>query len=325
MMSRPLLGVQMLWLALGLSAVCPLASSGPASQKATETNPALRVDLKALGYAWPTTEREVRVYDFLRDAVSFIDDETVAVSFLALNAHPGVLKRDGTAGGVFLFHTAFVNPKTGQVLAERSWGNAGNWNTLLPLAGGRFFVQDDEWIHVYGKDFGEVLKKRIEIAGDILPRFLASASGRSLYEFRDGYDGKTGWMTRLDRLDPQTLEWSDSAVTPVQTDETGSDDRIVYSSPKFKDQLRLLVYKPKGVGQPHVALLLKPDTFTARPAAKSHCQSATLIDGELLAVTGDCSKVLLLKGDDEYDEIEFLDAQIGGEARTSRDARDVAF
>jgi hypothetical protein len=72
-------------------------------------------------------------------------------------------------------------------------------------------------------------------------------------------------------------------------------------------------------------LLLKPDTFTAKAAAKSHCQSATLIEGETMAVTGDCSKVLLLKGDDEYDEIEFLDARIGGEVRASRDGRKIAF
>jgi hypothetical protein len=283
------------------------------------------MDLKTVGYAWPTAERELRAYDFLRDAVAFIDDTTLAVSFLALNAHPGPSNRNGMAGGKFLFHTVFVNPKTGQVLAERSWGNAGNWNTILPLADGRFFVQDGEWIHIYRKDFEEVSKKRMEVTGDILPRFLASASGRSLYEFRDGYDRQTGWVTRLDALDPETLEWSDSTVTPMQTDETVSDDRVVYSSPKFKDQLRLFVYRTKGAAQPHDPLLLKPETLAARVAAKSHCQSATLIEAETLAITGDCSKILLLKGDDEFDEIEFLDERIGGEVRASRDGRKIAF
>jgi hypothetical protein len=216
-----------------------------APQAIHRAKPTTKVDLKTLGYTWPTAERELRAYDFLRDAVAFIDDETSAVSFLALNAHSGASKRDGAAGGTLLIHTAFVNPKTGQVLAERSWGNAGNWNTILPLADGRFFVQDGEWIRVYQKNFVEVSKVRMEVTGDILPRFLASASGRSLYEFRDGYDRQTGWVTRLDALAPVTLEWNDSTVTLMQTDETVSDDREVYSSPKFKNQLRLLFTKRK--------------------------------------------------------------------------------
>jgi hypothetical protein len=178
---------------------------------------------------------------------------------------------------------------------------------------------------VYRQNFEEVSKKRMEIAGDILPRFLVSASGQSLYEFRDDYDRKTGWVTRLDAVNPDTLEWSDSAITPMQTDETVSDSRIVYSSPKLEKQLRLFVYKTKGAVQPHDPLLLKPDTFAGSAAAKSHCQSATLIGGELLAVTGDCSKVLLLKGDDEVDEVEFLDSRIGGEVRASRDGAKIAF
>ena len=324
-MTRQFLGLRVYWALIVFMAGGIGAEFWFASGAASQTRKMLRVDLKTVGYALPTAEREVRAYDFLRDAVAFIDDGKLAVSFLTRNEHPGASKRDGTAGGMYLFHTAFVNPKTGQVLAKRSWGNAGNWNTILPLEDGRFFVQDAEWIGVYGKDYEEISKQRMEVVGDILPRFVASASGQTLYEFRDGYDRKMGWLTRVDVLDPTTLERSDSTVTPMQADETVSDDRVVYSSPKFKDQLRLFVYKAKGAAQAHDPLLLKADTFTAKAAAKSHCQSATLIQGELLAITGDCPKILLLRGDDEYDEVEFLDYRIGREVRASRDGRRIAF
>ncbi|HEY1924633.1 MAG TPA: hypothetical protein VGG58_05240 [Candidatus Acidoferrum sp.] len=138
---------------------------------------------------------------FLRDAVTFVDDQTLAVSFLTRNEHPGMSRRDGAAGGFYLFHTAFLDPATGRVKAE-TWGNAGNWNTILGLDGGRIFVQDAEWVHVYSKELAEITAKRLTVHGDLLPRFLTSTSGKTLYAFQDGYDSRKGVVHEGGSVEP---------------------------------------------------------------------------------------------------------------------------
>jgi hypothetical protein len=115
------------------------------------------------------------------------------------------------------------------------------------------------------------------------------------------------------------------AMTPMHAAETVSDERVIYSAPKMKDQLRLLVWDPEGVGPKKNPLLFKERTYTSDEAAKSHCQSATLIGGKTVAITGMCQKILLLRDADEFDEVEFLDYRIGDEIRASRDGGRIAF
>jgi len=288
--------------------------------------PILSLDLSSLGYVWPAAERDVHVYDFLRYAVAFVDEQTLGVSFMKRNEHPGMSRRDGTAGSMFLFHTVLLNPITGQINGQRSWGNAGNWNTFLPLGDGQFFVQDDEWIRLCTKDFREIAAKRVAVHGDLLPRFLASPSGRTLYEFHDGYDHRHGWFTMIETLDPSTLAADDTAmVTSLHSDETVSDTELVYSFPRFKDVLRLFAYKRNDAAPAKPTLVLEKDSPTANTVAKSHCQSATLINDSVLAITGACSKVILLRGREEYDEVEFLEYRVGGEVRPSSDGQRLAF
>jgi hypothetical protein len=217
------------------------------------------------------------------------------------------------------------NPTTGQENGERSWGNAGNWNAFLPLDGARFFVQDDDWARVYSKEFEEVAANKLQVNGDMLPRFSVSPSGRTLYEFQDGYDRRRGWITRIDVLNPDTLETNDSAFTPVHSDDTVGDSKVVYSLPSVHDFLRLFVYKLADGPEPNNEPLLKEKTLTAKNVAKSGCRSATLISDSVMAITGGCTKVMLLRGDEEFDEVEFSEYRIGAEVRPSSDGRRFAF
>src|SRR5260370_41953178 len=60
--------------------------------------PILSLDLRTLGYLPPVAERDLRYYSFVRGAVTFLDDQTLAVSFLRKNEHPGLSRRRRYAG-----------------------------------------------------------------------------------------------------------------------------------------------------------------------------------------------------------------------------------
>src|ERR1700704_5178496 len=164
--------------------------------------PILSADLRPLGYLPPVAERDVRYYNFLRSAVTFLDDQTLAVSFFKKNEHPGLSRRDGTPGSEVVFHTAFLDVSSGRVRDQRTWGNAADSTALQAFQGGSFFVQDGEWVRLYSNQLQENLKKNVNVPGDIPPRFAVSPNGRSLYEFQEAYDAKRGWLTRIDVLDP---------------------------------------------------------------------------------------------------------------------------
>jgi len=142
--------------------------------------PLLSLDLRSLGYLTPVAERDVRSLGFLDASVAFLDDGTLAVSFLVANEHPGPSKRDAPMGSPVLFHTAVLNALDGQLYKQRSWGNAGNWQVFLPLQNSRFFVQDGDQIAVYSKDLEEITSARIHLTGDLYPRFAVSPSGKTL-------------------------------------------------------------------------------------------------------------------------------------------------
>src|SRR5258708_3696855 len=75
--------------------------------------PVLSADLRTLGYLPPVADRDVRYYYFLRGAVTFLDNQTLAVSFFKKNEHPGLSRRDGSPGSAVVFHTVFFDPATG--------------------------------------------------------------------------------------------------------------------------------------------------------------------------------------------------------------------
>src|SRR5258707_10057324 len=190
--------------------------------------PILSLDLRTLGYLPPVAERDLRYYSFVRGAVTFLDDQTLAVSFLKKNEHPGLSRRDGTPGSEVVFHTIFLDPSTGRVRDQRTWGNAANAATLQAFHDGGFLVQDGEWVRLHSNGLEESLKKNMDMPGDIPPRFAVSPSGRALYEFQEAYDVKGGWLSTIDVLYPASLVSKQFKVIPGHRNVTVSYTQVVY-------------------------------------------------------------------------------------------------
>jgi len=297
----------------------PLGSCNEGAQ------PILSLDLRTLGYLRPVAARDFRAYTFLQDSVAFLDDGILAVSFYRQNDHPGLSRRDGTPGSEVVFHSVLLDPLTGSVRGQRTWGNAGNWNALLPLENGSFLIQDDKWVKTYSRELKEIGSKKLGVPGDLLPRFSVSPSGHSLYEFQDWYDAKRGWITRIDVLDPATLLTKQSKLTPGHKHETVSDNQVVYLPTAFKGALRLFVYSIDDSSPAKSPDLFDQSNSTAKALAKSGCQSATFIDNAVLAITGDCPSVMLIRSGEEFAEIYSPEYRVGGEIRPSSGGQRFAF
>src|ERR1700730_298297 len=285
----------------------------------------LSLDLRMFGYRFPVAERDLRAYAFLQDSVVFLDDRRLAVSFLSKNEHPGLSRRDGTPGSEVVFQSIFLDPVAGAVSAQRTWGNEGNWNTLHALANGTFLVQDNEWVRIYSKELRELASKKLEIPGDLLPRFSVSPSGHSVYEFQDAYEANRGWLTRIDLIDPSTLLTNRSKLTPGHQFETVSDTRVVYFPTTFNGALRLFVYGVNDSTPTEGPELFKKNTWPSRVVAESGCNSAAFINDDVLAIAGGCPTLILARSADEFSQINFPGYLTGGELHSSRGGRRFAF
>ncbi|HKV63133.1 MAG TPA: hypothetical protein VJO16_14560 [Candidatus Acidoferrum sp.] len=285
----------------------------------------LSLDLRPIGYLYPVAERDFRAYTFLRDSVAFLDDGTLAVSFYRKNERPGLFPRDGTPGSAVVFHSVLLDPLTGSVMGQRTWGNAGNWNALLPLENGCFLIQDEVWVKVYSRELREIASKKLEMPGDILPRFSVSPSGHSLYEFQDWLDTKRGWLTRIDLLDPATLLTKQSKITPGHQFETVSDTRVAYFPTAIKGALRLFVYAIDDSSPAKSPELFDQNTGTAKDLTKSGCESASFVNNDVIAVTGNCPSLMLIRSGEEFAEVYLPEYWIGGEIRPSSGGQRFAF
>jgi hypothetical protein len=279
--------------------------------------PILSLDLRRLGYLRPVAERDFRAYTFLQESVAFLDDGILAVSFYRKNDQPGLSRRGSTPGSEVVFHSVMLDPVAGSVKSQRTWGNAGYSNALLPLENGSFLIQDDAWVKVNTREMKEVASKKLEYPGDILPRFAVSPSGRSLYEFQDWYDAKRGWLTRIDVLDPATLATKKSKLTPGHKFASVSDTRVVYLPIASSDALRLFVSSMEDSAPAKRPELFDQTSSTAKALSKSGCESATFIDNAVLAITGNCPSLMLIRSGEEFAEIYSPEYRIGGEIRPS--------
>jgi hypothetical protein len=299
--------------------------SNPIGSCKEAVQPILSLDLRTFGYLRPIAARDFLAYDFLQDSVAFLDEGTLAVSFYCKNDHPGLSRRDGTPGSEVVFHSVLLDPTTGAVRGQRTWGNAGNWNALLPLENGSFLIQDNEWVKIYSGELKEIASRKLEVPGDLLPRFSASPSGHSLYEFQDWYDTQRGWLTRIDLLDPATLLKKQSKVTPGHQYETVSDNQVVYLPTAFKGALHLFVFRTDDSGPVKRPELFDQSSSTAKLLAKSGCESATFINNAVLVISGDCASLMLIRSGEEVAEINSPEYRIGGQIRPSSDGERFAF
>lgn len=316
---------------IALISCCLVLLWNPLGSRNEGAQPILSLDLRTFGYLRPIAARDFRAYDFLQDSVAFLDDGTLAVSFYCKNDHPGLSRRGGTPGSEVVFHSVLLDTTTGSVRGQRTWGNAGNWNALLPLENGSFLIQDNEWVKIYSVKLKEIASKQLEVPGDLWPRFSASPSGHSLYEFQDWYDTHRGWLTRIDVLDPATLLTKQSKLTPGHQYETVSDNQVVYSPTVSKDSrirpdaLHLFVFRTDDSGPVKRPELFDQSSSTAKLLAKSGCESATFISNAVLVISGDCPSLMLIRSGEDVAEINSSEYRIGGQIRPSSDGERFAF
>ena len=293
---------------------------------ADERGPLLSTDLRLFGYLPPVGESDIRYYNFLRGAVTFLDNQTLAVSFFKKNEHPGLSRRDGTPGSEVVFHTVFLDTSTGRVRDQRTWGNAANAAALQAFHDGSFLVQDGEWVRLYSNQLQETLKKNMDVPGDIPPRFTVSSSGRALYEFQEALDAKRGWLTRIDVLDPHSLVSKQFKVTPGHRNDTVSDTQVVYwLAAAAEAPLHLFVYKYDDSAPAKSPRLFGQTNRSAIDIAESRCNSAAFVSNSVLAVTGDCPRLVLTAAGQKIADVYAPGYRFGGEIQPSRDGRRFAF
>jgi hypothetical protein len=298
----------------------------PAALQGQSIKPTVTVDLRLLGYTAPTAERDTRALSFLHEAVAFLDEDTLAVSYFVRNDHPDFSRRDGTPSGPILFHSAFVDTRTGSVSAQRSWSNAGYWNALLPMDNGSFFVQANNWISVYSRDLQRLTTRKLVYPSDLLPRFEVSPSGRTLYGFQDWTPPHTrAWVTKIALLDPATLGLKQTQTTAMHSDETVSDLQVVYRvSPA---QLILESYSTKQM--PGTVKVPSRDSEVGKLLLDSHCTSMGFVSNSVLAIGGDCPQLILLGTggllSNLMADLRFSKRVVGGNFQSSRDGNSLAF
>jgi hypothetical protein len=296
-----------------------------ATSSSENSEPLVSLDLRSLGYLPPVAARDMRALSFLDAPVAFLDNETLAVSFLVANEHPGFSTRDTPMGSPILFHTVLLDPLNAHVYQQRSWGNASNWMGFLPLDNSKFFVQDADHIAIYSKDLHQLATGKISMPGDIFPRFAVSSSGHALFAFWDFYDAKNSWLTRVDFLDPADLTLRRSTITTGHKFETVSDAQVVYAITMTPGPLRLLVHNTDGTSRSKTHDLFDPALITAKTIARSHCSTAAFVSNSILAISGDCGSLLLTRSGEIFQEINAPEFQFGSDIRSSRDGTRFAF
>lgn len=110
----------------------------------------LSINLKQYGFA-EIRPKNLRMF-FMQSAngqVSFVGP-LVAVSFVHENSKPELTRRDSPGKGMWLFRTAYVDPKNPGATIVRDWWTASPDNKLIPLSDGRSLIVGGGQLRVYG-------------------------------------------------------------------------------------------------------------------------------------------------------------------------------
>jgi hypothetical protein len=115
-------------------------------------------------------------------------------------------------------------------------------------------------------------------------------------------------------------------VTPGHRDETVSDTQIVYSlAAAVEAPLRLFVYRADDSAPAKSPQLFERTSGTAIDIAESRCKSAAFVSNSVLAVTGDCAHLMLIRAGGGIADIYAPEYRFGGEIQPSRDGQRFAF
>ncbi len=105
--------------------------------------PEFTLDLQKFGYDESKQKLGGLTYSGPRNALSFTDESTLAISLFVKNPKPGLSIREKTFGGAYLFQTVFFDVKSGKVLRTKQWSNAAVGCGLFPTPSGGLVVWHD--------------------------------------------------------------------------------------------------------------------------------------------------------------------------------------
>ena len=194
------------WKAVAALASLLLVSADGKISSNEEYRPDLILDLRQFGYEKPRKFHEQAEYDALRNPLTFLDDDILAVSLFVRNPHPGLSVRGSVLGGPFLFQTIFLDAKSGKILRTQTWSNAGIGCGLFPVSKSTFVVQHDLELSLHSPD-GTLLKS-LSLDPKDFPRIASlkqSPSGNTLFALR--IDRQGNHALRIRTSDLQVLGW----------------------------------------------------------------------------------------------------------------------
>ncbi len=241
------------------------------------------IDLRKFGYR-EAKEKWTLFHIPPRDSVTFIDDNTIAVSLFTPNTKPGLSVRGEVFGGPYLFQTVSIDARSGEVLRTQQWSNSQMGCGVFGAANSRFVVWHDLELSLRASD-GTVIKT-LNLDSKSFPRAASitqSPSGDTLFAKRADRDGDHVLVIRT--ADLQEITWLD---LPGYFSDAGSDSYFAFlrPHPKIDPPTDLFVFRLAG--KVLTSSLGKP-VFTTEPG----CDSVVFLDDETLGVSG-CHDLTLM-------------------------------
>ncbi len=266
-----------------LIAIVLIGSMPAGAASADDHRPQYTIDLRKFGYQ-ESKEKWARFHVPPSNSVTFIDDNTIAVSLFALNAKPGLSSRGAVLGGPYLFETVFLKARSGELLRTQQWSNSAIGCGVFGAANGQFVVWHDLELSLRAPD-GTVIKT-LSLDSKSFPRaasITASPSGDTLFAKRADQDGNHVLVIRV--ADLREITWLDF---PGYFSDSGSDSYFAFLRPRPKIDPPMDLFVFRLAGKVLTSSLGKP-VFTTEPG----CDSVVFLDDETLGVSG-CHDLTLM-------------------------------
>ena len=242
-------------------------------------------------YSKPNDPKNLNNYLELKHRLVFIDNETLAVTFLARNDSVGLTTPEHP-GAPYVVKTALVDVTSGAVQKTSIWGNSGDPFDLVAVEGGRFAVLDRSGITIYSQGLEKVAHvkhQQDDVETEGLPpkprktalhvnaRFLESSpTGRTLASIHLG-----AYVAMVTQYETSHLELLNQFKQDSFMSRTVSDTQFAYTrSPKSG-----------------ITLYIRPltgETADVHKVEVQDCDAPAFINNELLLVTGLCPHFFLI-------------------------------
>jgi hypothetical protein len=270
---------------LVLIAVVLTGSMRAWAASAGDYRPQYTIDLRKFGYREPE-EKWTRFQILPTNSVTFVDNNTLAISLFTPNAKPGLSVRGEVFGGHYLFQTTFIEARSGEVLRTQQWSNSEMGCGIFGAAHGRFVVWHDLELSLRAPDGATI--KTLTLDSKNFPRAASitqSPSGDILFAKRADRDGDHVLVIRT--ADLQEITWLDF---PGYFADAGSDSYFAFLRPRHGPDSVMDLFVRRIAGQDSKSLEPKRIFTTEGPG----CFSVVFVDERTLGVSGNCRDVTLL-------------------------------